>query len=141
MSKKITTCHFDKLPSELQNLLNDYLHTNFTQRQKAVQAGAEVFKSAIESATPKDTGKMAQSWEIKTKYKDRRYVGNTRVASSDVRRKTKGGGKGEARKDVPLSNVLEYSEKSPHYGFIRQCFDSNETAIFNAIKNNLNGGN
>ncbi len=140
MSKKITTS-LDDLPSELQDVLSDYLHTNFTQRQKALQAGAEVFKSAIESATPKDTGKMAQSWQIKDKYADRRFVGNTRVASGDVRRKTKGGGKGEARKDVPLSNVLEYSEKSPHYGFIRQCFDSNETAIFNAIKNNLNGGN
>lgn len=140
MSKKITTS-LDDLPSELQNVLSDYLHTNFAQRQKALQAGAEVFKSAIESATPKDTGKMAQSWQIKDKYADRRFVGNTRVASGDVRRKTKGGGKGEARKDVPLSNVLEYSEKSPHYGFIRQCFDSTETAIFNAIKNNLNGGN
>lgn len=140
MSKKITTS-LDDLPSELQDVLSDYLHTNFTQRQKALQAGAEVFKSAIESATPKDTGKMAQSWQIKDKYADRRFVGNTRVASGDIRRKTKGGGKGEARKDVPLSNVLEYSEKSPHYGFIRQCFDSNETAIFNAIKNNLNGGN
>lgn len=140
MSKKITTS-LDDLPSELQDVLSDYLHTNFTQRQKALQAGAEVFKSAIESATPKDTGKMAQSWQIKTKYADRRFVGNTRVASGDVKRKTKGGGKGEARQDVPLSNVLEYSEKSPHYGFIRQCFDSNETAIFNAIKNNLNGGN
>lgn len=140
MSKKITTS-LDDLPSELQDVLSDYLHTNFTQRQKALQAGAEVFKSAIESATPKDTGKMAQSWQIKDKYADRRFVGNTRVASGDVKRKTKGGGKGEARKDVPLSNVLEYSEKSPHYGFIRQCFDSNETAIFNAIKNNLNGGN
>ena len=140
MSKKIMTS-LDDLPSELQDVLSDYLHTNFTQRQKALQAGAEVFKSAIESATPKDTGKMAQSWQIKDKYADRRFVGNTRVASGDVKRKAKGGGKSEARKDVPLSNVLEYSEKSPHYGFIRQCFDSNETAIFNAIKNNLNGGN
>lgn len=140
MSKKITSS-LENLPTELQDILTDFMHANYTQRQKAIQAGAEVFKSAIESATPKDTGKMAQSWQIKTKYADRRFVGNTRVASGDVKRKTKGGGKGEARQDVPLSNVLEYSEKSPHYGFIRQCFDSNETAIYNAIKNNLNGGN
>jgi len=139
MSKKVATS-IENLPAELENVLNEYLHANFQQRQKAIQAGAEVFKSAVESATPRDTGKMAQSWKIKDKYADRRYVGNTRVASSDVHRKTKGGGKGEARQDVPLSNVLEYSEKSPHYGFIRQCFDSNETAIYNAIKSTLNGG-
>ena len=100
----------DKLPEALTEILTDFQHASFDTRQKAVQAGAEVFKGAVEAATPRDTGKMAQSWQIKTKYKDRRYVGNTRVASGDVRRKTKDGTKGEARSDVPLSNVLEYSD-------------------------------
>lgn len=131
----------DELPDALSEILTEYLHTNFELRQKAVQAGAEVFKDAVEQATPRDTGAMAQSWQIKTKYKDRRYVGNSRVASGDVRRKTKGGGKGEARSGVPLSNVLEYAENSPHKGFIRACFDSTEAKIFEAIKNTINGGN
>ena len=89
--------------------------------------------------TPRDTGEMAQSWQIKTKYKDRRYVGNTRVASGDVRRKTKDGSKGEARSGVPLSNVLEYSD-NPHNGFIRRCFDEAEPQIFEAIKNTIKNG-
>jgi hypothetical protein len=96
-----------------------------------------VFKQAVENDTPKDTGEMAASWTIKTKYKDRRYVGNTKTAKGNVHQKTKDGSKGEAREGVPLSNVLEYSEKSPHYGFIRRCFDANETAIFETIKNKL----
>ena len=99
-----------------------------------------MFKSAVESATPIDTGEMARSWKIKTKYKDRRYVGNTRVAKGVVHRKTKDGSKGEAREGVPLSNVLEYSEKSPHYGFIRRCFDNIEPQIFAAIKKTLDNG-
>ncbi len=137
MSKNV---ELKDIPDALDELLTDFLHSTFDTRQKAVQAGAEVFVDAVAAATPKDTGEMAQSWQIKTKYPDHRYVGNTRVAKGAVHRKTKGGGKGEAREGVPLSNVLEYSEKSPHYGFIRQCFDNTEPQIYAAIKNTIKNG-
>ena len=137
MAGKITP---DQLPLELDNLLTQFLHSGFDLRQDALQAGAEVFKKAVEAVTPIDTHKMAESWAIKKNYKDRRYVGSTRVAKGVVHRKTKGGGKGEAREGVPLSNVLEYAENSPHKGFIRRCFDSTEPQIFAAIKNKLNNG-
>ncbi len=130
----------DNLPEQIDGILTDFLHTSFDVRQEALQAGAEVFKSAIENETPKDTGQMAASWKIKSKYKDRRYVGNTRTAKTPVHRKTKDGGKGEAREGVPLSNVLEYSEKSPHYGFIRRCYDATESRIFETIKNKIKNG-
>lgn len=114
MADKITTSRFslEELPDALEQILTEYQSAMFDTRQEALQAGAEVFKSAVESATPIDTGEMARSWKIKTKYKDRRYVGNTRVAKGVVHRKTKDGSKGEAREGVPLSNVLEYSEKA-----------------------------
>ena len=130
----------DQLPEKLDGILSEFLHSSFDTRQEALQAGAEVFKDAVAAATPKDTGEMAESWAIKTKYKDRRYVGSTRVAKGVVHRKKKGGGKGEAREGVPLSNVLEYAENSPHKGFIRRCFDSTEPQIFAAIKSKLNNG-
>ena len=140
-NKGISTGHIppDELSEALTEILTDFQHANFEARQQAVQKGAEVFKAAVEAATPRDTGEMAQSWEIKDKYKDRRYVGNSRVASGDVRRKTKDGSKGEARSDVPLSNVLEYSD-NPHNGFIRRCFDETESQIFEAIKNTIKNG-
>ncbi len=123
MGKGITTSRLplDELPSALSEILTDAVRANFDDRQAA---GAEVFKSAVEQATPKDTGGMAESWEIKTKYKDRRYVGNTKTVS--------GGGK----ENIPLSNVLEYSD-NPHNGFIRQCFDATASRIFDAIKKTL----
>lgn len=141
--KPITTGHIplDEMPEYLTQILTDFQHANFEARQQAVQKGAEVFKDALEAVTPRDTGEMARSWEIKDKYKDRRYVGNSRVASGDVRRKTKDGSKGEARSGVPLSNVLEYSD-NPHNGFIRRCFDETESKIFETIKNTIqHGGN
>lgn len=129
----------DKMSDAMSQILTDYQHAMFETRQEALQAGAEVFKEAVEAATPRDTGEMAQSWQIKDKYKDRRYVGNSRVVSGNVRRKTIDGTKGEARSDVPLSNILEYSD-NPHNGFIRNCFDSTEPQIFEAIKKTLNNG-
>ena len=135
-NKEIT---LESLPKELNEIFNDFVSQSFEVRQQALQAGAEVFKAAIEDATPKDTGEMSRSWKIK-KYKDRRYVGNTRVAIGKAHRKTKDGSKGEAREGVPLSNVLEYGEKSKHYGFIRQCYDASEPQVFDAIKNKLNNG-
>lgn len=129
MGKGITTSrlNLDELPAAMSEILTDYSRAQFDVRQDALQSGAEVFKAAVESATPRDTGDMAQSWEIKTKYKDRRYVGNTKTVS--------GGGKD----NIPLSNVLEYSD-NPHNGFIRQCFDGTESQIFDAIKKKLSGG-
>lgn len=130
----------DEFSGALDKIFSEYIHSAFDQRQAALQAGAEVFRDAVASVTPKDTGEMADSWQIKTKYKDRRYVGNTRVARGVVHRKTKDGSNGEAREGVPLSNVLEYSDKSPHKGFIRRCFDGTEPQIFAAIKYKLSNG-
>ena len=130
----------NELPEALDKFFSEFIHSSFDTRQEALQAGAEVFRDAVASVTPIDTGEMADSWVIKKKYKDRRYVGNTRVAKGVVHRKTKDGSKGEAREGVPLSNVLEYSNKSPHKGFIRRCFDGTEPQIFAAIKFKLNGG-
>lgn len=139
MTKKV---ELKDIPEELEKLLSEFLRSSFDVRQKAVQAGAEVFKTAIENASPKDTGKFASSWKIKSKYKNHRYIGNSRLATKPVKRKKSNGEKGEARQGVPLSNILEYSENSPNYGFIRKCFDEVEPQIYQAIKNTIqNGGN
>lgn len=130
----------EQFSGELDKIFSEFIHSSFNERQEALQAGAEVFRDAVAAVTPTDTGEMAASWQIKKKYKDRRYVGNTRISKGVVHRKTKDGSKGEAREGVPLSNVLEYSDKSPHKGFIRRCFDGTEPQIFAAIKFKLNNG-
>lgn len=116
----------ENVSSELDKIFNDFIHTSFEKRQEALQAGAEVYIKALEEKAPKGkTGKFAKSFAVKTKYKDRRYVGNTKTV--------KGGGKDS----IPLSNILEYDENGKHYGFMRQTYDENESVIFNAIKNKL----
>ncbi len=131
----------DELPKALEEMFNDFIAESFEVRQRALRAGAEVFKSAIEAATPRDTGEMAQSWVIQ-EYTDKHFVGNKRLAKGKVYRKTKGGKKGEGRSNVPLANVLEYGENSPHYGFIRRTYDAVEPQIYAAIEKTIkNGGN
>lgn len=137
---KITT--LAQLPDVLDEMLAEFQGVAYETRQKAIQAGADVLKAALEadSSTFTDTGEYAQSWDMKY-YPDHRYVGNTKTARGVVHRKTKSGKKGQAREGVPLSNVLEYAENSPHVGRIRRCFDSNESKIYETMKNVIiNGG-
>ena len=53
-----------------------------------------------------------ESWVIKDQYKGVRYIGNTKTV------------KGKSSKEMPLSNILEYAESSPHKGFIQRTFNS-----------------
>ena len=87
----------EDMPDALTEILTDFQRSSFDVRQNAVQAGAEVFKSAVEQATPRDTGGMADSWGIKTKYKDRRYVGNTKTVNGGVTDRSKS-------KDLPFDS-------------------------------------
>ena len=119
----------EKFSNELEQIFVDFIHQSFDARQDALQAGAEVAKTALENATPRNTGEMARSWGIKTKYKDRRYVGNSKTVNGK-------GKDGRYREGMPLSNVIEYKDNGKH-AFIRNTFDSAQGQIFDAIKNKL----
>ena len=144
MTSKMTT--LEHLPDVLDDMLSEFQKANFELRQEAIQAGADVLKAALESDSAEmtggsefSTGEYAKSWDMKV-YPDHRYVGNTKTAKGVVHRKTKSGKKGQAREGVPLSNVLEYAENSPHVGRIRRCFDSNENKIYEAMKKVITNG-
>ncbi len=108
---------------EIDDIVSDFLHQSFEKRQEALVAGATVFKEAVEQAAPKNQGNYAQSFEIKTKYKDKKYVGNTKTVNM------------KSKKDIPLSNLLEYGEKGkPH---IREAYDAAENQIYEAIVKTL----
>lgn len=123
----------EEFVNDLDKIFVDFIHQSFNTRQDALQAGAEVAKSALENATPRgETGEMANSWGIKTQYKDRRYIGNSKTVSGK-------GKDGRYREGIPLSNVIEYKDNGKN-AFIRKTFNSAQGQIFDAIKNKLNGG-
>lgn len=126
MSQTIT---LDKVNDQLQAIYGEFIHATFEARQDALQAAAEVCCDAMEAASPVLSGAYQQGWIIKTKYYDRRYIGNTKSVS--------GGGKN----NIPLSNILENSLVHGH-PFIQMTLEANEQAIFNAFKETLEkGGN
>lgn len=120
----------DDIEKEMDKIFSDFLNSSFKIRQKAVQKGAEVLKRKAEMASPTDTGDFSSKWSIKTKYKDHRYVGNTKTVSGR-------GADGRYHETIPLINILEYNENT---AFFRQTYDACENEIFQAIKNELEGG-
>ena len=75
-------------------------------------AAEKVLIQNLKAASPKGKAKdYHKSWKGKgKKYKLRRYVGNTKMVQ---------GASGE----IPLSNILEYSSKSPHQGEIKRTYE------------------
>lgn len=88
---------------------------------------ADRLMDELEKNSPSDPhskGKKYKfSWMVNRKYKNIRYVGNT---------KTVKGTKGE---DIPLSNILEYDENKGH--FIRNTYDSLESELINIVLDEL----
>lgn len=113
------------IEKEMGKIFSDFLNSSFEIRQKAIQRGAEVLKRKAEMASPTNTGDFSSKWAIKTKYKDHRYVGNTKTVSS------------KEKENIPLINILEYSENT---AFLRETYDACENEIFQAIKKELEGG-
>ena len=110
-----------EVSTELDNMLNDFLNANFDKRQKALLKGAEFLKSKIEENAPVATGEYKASFVLEDKYKDKKYVGNTKTVKS------------KSSSATPLSNVLEYGGK-PH---IRIAFDTNKDKIYSIIREEL----
>ena len=115
----------EDIEKEMDKIFSDFLNSSFEIRQKAVQRGAEILKRKAEMASPIDTGDFSSKWSIKTKYKDHRYVRNTKNVSS------------REKENIPLINILEFNEDT---AFFRKTYDACENEIFQAIKNELKGG-
>lgn len=132
------TVTIENFTDAVDDILTEYLHSEYDIRQKAVQAGAEVLRDKLAESSPRDTGEFAQSWAIKDKYPNVRYVGNTKTAKGTVNERGKDGKIKRKREDVPLANVLEFKEGGKP--FIRATADAAEPEIFNAIKRTIENG-
>lgn len=115
----------EDIEKEMDKIFTEFLNNSFEKRQNAIQKGAEVLKRKAEMASPIDTGNFSTKWSIKTKYKDHRYVGNTKTVNS------------KEKENIPLINILEYNGDT---AFFRQTYDACENEIFQVIKKELEGG-
>ncbi len=110
MAKKVDINNLDEA---IADILREYGDVVYQATEEGLTAAEKVLINNLKASSPKSPGggRYAKSWKGKgKKYKLRRYVGNT---------KTVQGKSGE----IPLSNILEYSSKSPHQGKIKRTYE------------------
>jgi hypothetical protein len=118
MAKKVDV---NNLEIAITDILRDYGDVVYQATEEGLTAAEKVLINNLKANSPKDKGKYAKSWKGKGKeYKLHRYVGNT---------KTVPGKSGE----IPLSNILEYAEKSPHQGLIKRTYESSINQMAAAV--------
>ncbi len=117
----------NNLEVEISKIMEEYGDVIFQTTNKAMAAGEKVLIKNLKDASPKDSGEFAKSWKGKgKKYKLKRYVGNTTMV------KAKG-------KEIPLSNILEYSTTRGK-PFIAKTYESSVKDIARAIVDEIKKG-
>lgn len=103
-------------------LLEEYGDVVYQATEAGLTAAEKVLIRNLKAASPKGKAKdYHKSWKGKgKKYKLRRYVGNTKMVQ---------GASGE----IPLSNILEYSSKSPHQGKIKRTYEQSISEMAAAV--------
>lgn len=110
MAKKVDINNLDEA---IAYILREYGDVVYQATEEGLTAAEKVLINNLKASSPESPGggRYAKSWKGKgKKYKLRRYVGNTKMVP---------GKSGE----IPLSNILEYSSKSPHQGKIKQTYE------------------
>jgi hypothetical protein len=112
----------NNLDVAIAELLEEYGDVVYQATEEGLTAAEKVLIRNLKAASPKGKTKdYHKSWKSKgKKYKMRRYVGNT---------KTVQGKSGE----IPLSNILEYSSKSPHQGKIKRTYEESINEMAAAV--------
>lgn len=111
---------------ELSQAIDEAIGEVTDEVRAAVDCGldkaAQAMEQALEAATPIETGKTKDSWEIDFKYKNVRYINNTSVNENGI----------------PIVNLLEFGSKGKP--FVRRVVQAKEENIINIIKGEIEHG-
>jgi hypothetical protein len=121
----------DNLEIAISNILKDYGDVVYQATEEGLNAAEKVLIKNLKASSPGKNektgakGEYKKGWKSKgKKYKLKRYVGNTKMVH---------GKSGQ----IPLSNILEYSPKSPHQGLIKRTYERSVNEMANAIMNEI----
>lgn len=120
----------EKLDEAIAEILEEYGDAVFRATEEGLTKAEKILIKNLKSKSPKSEGggEYARSWRSKgKKHKLKRFVGNTKT----VKGKTG---------DIPLSNILEYSIKSPHQGLIRKTTEDSMSEMARAIIDEVKKG-
>lgn len=115
------------LNKAIADILKEYGDVVYQATEEGLTAAEKVLIKNLKASSPKLSKEYSKSWKSKgKKYKLKRYVGNTKMVQ---------GKSGE----IPLSNILEYSEHSPHQGLIKKTYNASVDEMAQAVVNTIKG--
>ena len=127
MSRKVTV---EGLGNAIADMMNEYSDAVYLATEEGLDDAEKVLLNNLRQYSPKDSGKYAAGWQGRgKKYKLRRYVGNVTEVPSK-----------KGRKPIPLSNVLEYADRSPYRGHIKRIYAMSMKGMIEAAVDEIRKG-
>lgn len=109
------------LSDAISDILEEYGDVVYQTTEEGLNAAEKVLKNKLKQASPKDSGDFRKAWKgTGKKYKLARYVGNTKTVQSKGR-------------NIPLSNIFEYSTTNHARPFVKQTFENSEDEMARAM--------
>lgn len=113
----------NKSLQEFSEVVSEVLSEIVDETYAAVDAGLDkamdYMRDKLAAASPVDSGLTRESWEGEDKYKNIRYINNTRVNENGI----------------PVVNLLEFGRKGKP--FLRQTVEMETDNIINIIKGEI----
>lgn len=117
----MSTIDVDNLEIAIGSILEEYGDIVYQATEEGLTAAEKVLIKNLKASSPKLSGEYRRGWKSKGKrFKLKRFVGNKKSV------------KGRSG-DIPLSNILEYSTKSPHQGLIKRTYEKSIDEMARAV--------
>lgn len=99
--------------------LKEIADETYAKIDAGLDKAMDYMRDKLSGATPEDSGLTRESWEGEGKYKNIRYINNTRTNENGI----------------PVVNLLEYGRKGKP--FVRKTVDAETENIINIIKGEI----
>ncbi len=128
MAKSSTLQNFS---AAVKEALNEIMDMTYEQIDKGLDKAMDYMIDKLAAATPEGTGLTKDSWKGEGKYKNVRYINNTRTRPGNPLN-----GEGS---EVPVVNMLEYSSIKGK-PFVARTVQAEQQNIINIIKGEIENG-
>lgn len=106
----------------VEEALNEIVEATYEQIDRGLDKAMDYMRDKLAAASPEKSGLTRESWEGEDKYKNVRYINNTRVNEDGV----------------PVVNLLEYGKKGKP--FVRRTVQAEQAKAIEIIKEEIRNG-
>ncbi len=106
----------------VSEILNEIITETYEDIDRGLDKAMDLMRDKLSDASPVDSGLTRDTWEGENKYKNVRYINNTRLNEQGI----------------PVVNLLEFGSKGKP--FVRKTVAENQDEIINIIKGEIENG-